>query len=173
VQHGKTLVVYAHLNACSLRVPASVGNSITAGQRIGTIGPHQNGAHLHFEVRTYGGNTFDTNNPPLIFINGWEYFIPTLQATIDTNLDNRRLEGNPGVSPGWDGSWSPGKYDVQCFTSASFSGHNGNAIFGYAPSGSTSPAPGTPINAFEYLNGSQLVRLNTTSITDWRVFCTP
>lgn len=48
VQHGDTLVLYAHLSATSV----SVGASVKAGQRVGALGSTGNstGSHLHFGV---------------------------------------------------------------------------------------------------------------------------
>lgn len=55
VKHGNGhSTMYAHLNT----IGAGVGQSVSAGQQIGTVGTSGNvtGAHLHFEVLDAGGN---------------------------------------------------------------------------------------------------------------------
>lgn len=180
IQYGNTIVLYDHLQPCFVRWPGppgslpATGSPIIAGQRLGRIAAHENGAHLHLETRTYGLNSLILTNPPLVFVDGWEYFSTTLRAVIDTNLNNRRLEGAGGVLAGWNGTWSPGTYEVQCFTGANLTGFpSGNRIYGYTPASSTNPSPGTPFSAHEYINAGNFTRVDIAAIPTWQGFCVP
>ncbi len=180
IQYGNTIVLYDHLQPCFLRWPGPqntlpiTGSAIIAGQRLGKIAAQTNGAHLHLETRTYGLGSLNLLTTPLIFVDGWVYFNATLRTVIDTNMNNRRLEGAGGVIAGWNGTWSPGTYDVQCFTAANLTGYpSGNSIYGYAPAGSTNPLPGTPFSVYEYINSGNFTRVNSTTISSWQAFCVP
>jgi murein DD-endopeptidase MepM/ murein hydrolase activator NlpD len=122
IRHGNTIVVYAHLQP-GLRIGknprdpqnGNPGDPVVAGQWIGMIAGHESGPHLHQEVRTYGLGAFNVaNTAPLIFVNGWQYFTPTIQGYINQNLQNRQ-DDKQDAAADLDGTYDLGKQRTQCF----------------------------------------------------------
>ncbi|MCY4071297.1 MAG: M23 family metallopeptidase, partial [Chloroflexi bacterium] len=99
VRTGNAYILYGHLDPDSIQV----GTHVVAGQPIGTVGvdPHQDNAHLHFEVKTHGqtGIPLDENDEyvwrslgckPQYFLNPLYAFTEDSRNRIitDYNLDS-------------------------------------------------------------------------------------
>jgi murein DD-endopeptidase MepM/ murein hydrolase activator NlpD len=93
IQHDNALVIYAHLDAASMRT-LQLG-LIRRGEMIGRIAPDVNGAHLHLEVRTYGASPLVLRNDvPFYFVDPYQYFGAADQVLINQTLQNRSLIGS-------------------------------------------------------------------------------
>jgi hypothetical protein len=169
IRHGNTLVLYTHLNP-GLRI-GGLTDPVVAGQWIGSIAQSEEGPHLHLEVRTYGQQTFDIAQNPLVFVNAWQYFDSPLRSAIDQNTVNRHADdGN--TAAGWNGVNPPslGDQKTQCFTPAAApSGapttSGGIIVYGYDSAGNPN------YSAFEWngMPGPYVVTLSGT----WQTRCIP
>jgi murein DD-endopeptidase MepM/ murein hydrolase activator NlpD len=171
IRHGNTVVLYAHLQP-GLRI-GGPGDPVVAGQWIGSIGLNPvEGPHLHFEVRTYGEQNFDITQPPLIFINGWQYFNSTLQGIVDQNIVNRNGD-DQNTAPGWNGAnpASSGLQRTQCFRSPANAPPGapttagGIIVYGYDSSGNAN------YSAFEWIGMS--TPFSVTLSGTWQSVCKP
>jgi hypothetical protein len=181
IQHGNTIVIYAHLQP-GLRI-SGINQPVVAGQWIGQIGVNPvEGPHLHFEVRTFGEKPFDPQGPtpPLTFVNGWYYFASPVQSNINQNLLNRVNDPSqqpPDVVSGWQNTsdWSVGDQLTQCFTSsvsppqgAPSGASTGISVHGYAN------GTGSDYAAFEWVDnqGNRHV-FQVTASGSWQSVCVP
>jgi len=165
IRHGNVIVVYAHLQP-GLRV-IRTGNTVIAGQWLGQIAAHPNGAHLHLETRTYGLAPFDTGTVPLIFVNPWWYFDSANQGHINQNLVNRSNDDGQTVA-------TPSTQLTHCLrSSASPPSGAPTSTLGIDVYGLT--AGGSPTyRAFEWLQSNmRQVYVVPGHTTDWQVICIP
>jgi murein DD-endopeptidase MepM/ murein hydrolase activator NlpD len=164
--------VYSHLQP-GLRI-GTFNDPVVAGQWIGQIASNTNGPHLHLEPRTYGLNTFDITTTPLVFVNAWQYFNPTIQGYIDQNLVNRHNDDSQAV-PGWDGIYSAGTQRTQCFVSpasppagAPSGATTGITVYGLTNTGNTN------YSAFEWIDNTGTRQpLEQTISNNWQYYCMP
>jgi murein DD-endopeptidase MepM/ murein hydrolase activator NlpD len=171
VRYGNVIVLYAHLDV-DLRLQYPSGLSawhVVAGQPLGKIANSSDthDAHLHFKVRNYSFGDFDIGQLPRYWINGWQYFNPTVQSIIDQNWENRKALDQQVTK-------KPGLQTTQCFSSPENPPlpelPSGIRVYGIAPNDPSMDR----YRAFRWVANNSVQELQLDPLpTPWQVYCLP
>lgn len=167
IRYGNVVVIYTHLQP-TLRV-GETGSTVVINQLIGFTAPQTDGAHLHFEIRTYGVSAFNESDVPRHWINSWQYFDMSIQSIITQNWQNRKdIDGQV--------TGNPSEQITQCFSSPENPSENapttiiGIRIYGINPNNSSQEN----YREFRWVENGELKQYPLSPLQgSWRNYCMP